>query len=181
MENYKNILQVVQDIKISTEQRNCERSQGLLNKLSKISDEIQNDFDKFNKDRRGKTETWAYWDTFIQMVALLKDLIRADREGNWPLHLHSVQALLPLFAVFDCINYLRWCSLYLEYMRKLVDTAPDIFESFMAGKFVIKRTQGFFKAVGAEMCLEQTINRSQKSSGGIIEVPERRNLLQNGK
>ena len=66
-----------------------------------------------------------------------QDLIRADREGNWPLHLHSVQALLPLFAVFDRINYLRWCSLYLEDMRKLVDTAPDIFESFMAGKFQV--------------------------------------------
>ena len=168
VENYKNVLQVVCDIKISTEQKNRERSQGLVNKFCKISDEIQNDFDKFNKDRRDKSETWAYWDTFIQMVALLKDLIRADREGNWPLHLHSVQALLPLFAVFDRINYLRWCSLYLEDMRKLVDTAPDIFESFMAGKFVIKRTQGFFKAVGADMCLEQTINRSQKSSGGII-------------
>lgn len=34
------------------------------------------------------------------------------------------------------------------------------------GKFVVKRTNGTFKAVAADMCLEQTINRSKKSTSG---------------
>ena len=50
-------------------------------------------------------------------------------------------------------------------MRKLPE---DVHKSFLAGKFVVKRTDGPFSAVGADMCLEQTINRSQKSTGGII-------------
>ncbi len=33
---------------------------------------------------------------------------------------------------------------------------------------MVKHTSGHFKAIGADMCLEQTINRSQKSSSGII-------------
>lgn len=53
-------------------------------------------------------------------------------------------------------------------MRKLPETAPDIYESFLEGKFVVKRTNEKFKAVGTDMCLEQTINRSQKSSSSII-------------
>ena len=32
----------------------------------------------------------------------------------------------------------------------------------------VKRIPGFFRAVGADMCLEQTINRLQKSDAGII-------------
>ena len=115
-----------------------------------------------------QSETFAYWNRFVQMVNLLKDLIRADREGNWPLHLKSLQSLLPLFAVCDRTNYLRWCSVYLEDMMKLESTAPHVYEQFMAGKFVVKQSPGTFKSVGADMCLEQTINRSQKSSAGII-------------
>ena len=38
----------------------------------------------------------------------------------------------------------------------------------MDGKFAVKRTPGCFNAVGADMALEQTINKSQKSSAGII-------------
>ena len=38
----------------------------------------------------------------------------------------------------------------------------------MEGKFAVKRTPGCFKAVGADMALEQTINRAQKSVSGII-------------
>ena len=53
-------------------------------------------------------------------------------------------------------------------MRKLPDTAADVYASFCAGKFVVKRTPGHFNAIGADMCLEQTINKSAKSPAGII-------------
>ena len=38
----------------------------------------------------------------------------------------------------------------------------------MKGKFSVQTTKGSFKAVAPDMKLEQTINRSQKSTGGII-------------
>ena len=38
----------------------------------------------------------------------------------------------------------------------------------MMGDFVVKTTQGKFNAVAPDMKLEQTINRSSKSSRGII-------------
>lgn len=53
-------------------------------------------------------------------------------------------------------------------MIKLPQTAPDIYEKFLKGGFVIKRSQRCFSAVGVDMALEQTINRSKKSSSGII-------------
>ncbi len=84
------------------------------------------------------------------------------------LHLHSLQAILPLFAVFDRTNYLRWCSIYVEDMQNLSITHPDVYDHFLSGKFSVKRTPGKFKAVGADQCLEQTINRSKKSNSGII-------------
>ena len=47
------------------------------------------------------------------MVSLIKDLIRAGKDGDLELHLYTV----PLFAIFHIVNCLRWASLYLEYMR----------------------------------------------------------------
>ena len=99
----------------------------------------------------------------IHMASLVKDLVRADREGDWSLHLQTVLTILPLFAILDSTNYFRWASLYLEDMRQIPENAPEIHERFMAGEFPIKTKAGFFNAVGADMCLEQTINRSQKS------------------
>ena len=111
------------------------------------------------------------------MVRLAKDLVRADREGDWHLHLQSVEAVLPYFAVFDSIHYLRWRSLYLEDMKKLPETAPVVHDNFMAGHFVVKRPSIPFPAVAADMCLEQTINRSSKTSRGIIGNMKRKEFV----
>ena len=42
------------------------------------------------------------------------------------------------------------------------------YEQFLNGFFVIKENQGRSTAVIGDLKLEQTINRSQKSVGGII-------------
>ena len=41
----------------------------------------------------------------------------------------------------------------------------------------MKRTPGKFKAVAADQCLEQIINRSQKSSGGIIGSTRKKDFV----
>ena len=49
-------------------------------------------------------------------------------------------------------------------MLRLPETAPRIYQAFLQGQFVVKRTPRKFKAVAADQSLEQTINRSQKST-----------------
>ena len=53
-------------------------------------------------------------------------------------------------------------------MHRLADTAPEVNQTFIAGRFVVKRTHEKFNAVGADMALERTINSAQKSSSGIV-------------
>ena len=53
-------------------------------------------------------------------------------------------------------------------MQKLPETAPEFYKAFLLGQFSIKPTPGEFNAVGTDMCLEQTINRSSKGKGGVI-------------
>ena len=89
-----------------------------------------NDFNAFRADARINSETFAFWDTFVEMVSILKDLVRADREGNWQLHLQIIQSALPIFAGCDRTNYYRWAAVYLEDMRRLQKDASDVHENF---------------------------------------------------
>ena len=96
------------------------------------------------------------------------DLLRADREGIWELHLDAIQRALYMFAAFNSTNYLRWCSLYLEDMRGLSVTAPSVYKQFSNGNFSIKDKPGRFTAVGGDQKLEQTVNLSPKHSDAVI-------------
>ena len=87
------------------------------------------------------------------MVSLLKDLIRADRERNWNLHLQTAQVCFPVFVLFDCTSYLRWCSLYLEDIRKLPKAALELHCNILAGKFVLKRSPGLFSELFEPTCV----------------------------
>ena len=160
-------LEILRRLKTCVHDKLQAESQKLLADFMKEGCRFVHDFAEFCKKYKAQSENFAYWNNCLNMVSLLKDLIRSDRIGNWTLHLQTVQRILPFFAAFDCTNYLRWCSVYLEDMRKLHETAPEVYNKFVDGQFVIERTPGTFKAVGADMCLEQTINKSQKSSGGI--------------
>ena len=54
-------------------------------------------------------------------------------------------------------------------MRRLQETAPvGFYQAFSSRSIFGKEVSWKFKAVAADQSLEQTINRSQKSSGGII-------------
>ena len=161
-------LETIKLMKGCVSEKNRRGSKEHLEAIVSNSSQMIEDFIAFKSERSAQSQTFIFWDKFIQMVWILRDLVRADREGDWDLHLNSVQAVLPLFAGCDRTNYLRWASVYLEDMRQLPKVAPVVYENFMARRFAVKRTNGKFSAVGANMCLEQTINRSQKKAGGII-------------
>ena len=79
------------------------------------------------------SEQYHYLESFLYLVQLLKWIIRDDRDGDWQLHLYNVQKLLPLFHVFDRVNYARWASLYLKDMRNIENEHPTIYCHFVDG------------------------------------------------
>ena len=64
-------------------------------------------------------------------------------------------------------------------MYRLPNTSPATHRAFRKGKLAINRTPGLFNAVGADMAMEQTINKSQKSSSGIIGNSRKKNYVAN--
>ena len=54
-----------------------------------------------------------------------------------------------------------------RHFKSLKHDHPDLYSAFLRGDFVIKTLPGQFNAVAVDMKLEQTIQRSAKSVGGI--------------
>ena len=165
---YAPVLAILTNLKSAVEKKNITDSQKYMAEFGEASKGLVEDLNTFIKTQSDANENFKFWASFLDMMAIVHDLLRADREGIWELHLDAVQRSLYLFAAFDSNNYLRWCSFYLEDMRRLPETAPSVYENFEKGSFSIKEKPGRFTAVGGDQKLEQSINLSSKCSDGVI-------------
>ena len=102
------------------------------------------------------------------LIDLIKCLVTADREGNWPLHVSCIEASMAIFQEFDAVNCLRYGSYYLEKIKILEVEHPELYKICMMSEFVVRDHTGSFNFVAPDMKLEQSIQRASKSQGGII-------------
>jgi hypothetical protein len=168
VDQYTAELTILTNLKSSVAKKNISENQKYMAEFVTASAKLAEDLQNFMKTRSALNENFHFWSQFLQMMDVVHDLLRADREGIWELHLDAIQHALYLFAAFHSTNYLRWCSVYLEDMRCLNQTAPSVYENFSKGNFSIKDKQGRFTAVGGDQKLEQSINLSSKCSDGVI-------------
>ena len=65
------------------------------------------------------TKTASLWFQYMQMDDLLQKFIKAERLGDWDLHLQSLYEMLPFFAASGHRFYLKSVHIYLQKMTKL--------------------------------------------------------------
>ena len=115
---------------------------------------------------------FAFWDDYGHMVKLLLQFVKAERAGNWDMHLLCVSAMLPYFYAMDKPNYARWLPVYLMDMKQLATKHPDVHHEFVNGNHAVSRSSNPFAQVWTDMALEQSINADPKSKGGIIGISQ---------
>ncbi len=77
-----------------------------------------------------QSPTAKLWLHYIEYRETLKLFIRAERTGNWSLHLVAVTRMLNLFAATGHINYAKSARLYLQFMLELPQDYPWLHEMF---------------------------------------------------
>ena len=83
-----------------------------------------------------KSRTSKMWvDVFIKPVLIMILYVRAEREGDWPLHLQAVKLMMPYFFASRHVNYARY-GLY--YLRSMENLPSNILEHFMKGTHVMR-------------------------------------------
>ena len=104
---------------------------------------------------------------FIHPVFLILMYIRAEREGEFGLHLYVCQKMLPYFFASGHWNYARDAIVYLRSMESLPKT---IFDKFMNGEHVVRLQDGLFNGIWSDMAIESTYMKTGKGPSGIIGV-----------
>ncbi len=130
--------------------------------------ELETDLNVFQEEKCA-FPTFQYWLQYLELVSTLLNFIRAEREGNWELHISSFRRMIPWFAVYDHVNYTRWGLVYLADMTILPITAPTVWEEFKNGNFVVKNTQKTFNQLSVDQALEH-INKQGKVAGGLVGI-----------
>ncbi len=90
------------------------------------------------------SRTNKLWLNNQQMLGVARELIEADRTGSWEMHLHAISDCLPIFAAAGHPNYLKSGYLYLQKMYSLETENPSVYQKFMNGFHVIRRSNQYW-------------------------------------
>ena len=149
----------------------------ILPDIEKQNSVVDTELGALLEEGRKDSATFGFWDEFIEMVEILLRFVRAERAGDWNLHIDSLSDMLPYFFAYDRINYARWGSVYFADMKSLPWSAKEVHEEFLSGNHPVKRSGGSFNQVWTDLALEQSINRDSKTKGGIIGFTQQRDAV----
>lgn len=110
--------------------------------------------------------TFKFWWQYLEMVEILLQFTRAQRDDIWSLYLFSFRCMLPFFMRYDHSNYARWGSVFLADAHQLPEA---VYQEFQNGNFVVKRSAQKFNQVDPDQS-QEWLNGTGKRSGGIVGI-----------
>ncbi|PIK40129.1 hypothetical protein BSL78_23030 [Apostichopus japonicus] len=133
---------------------------------SDVLDSINEELER-KKLSLSNLRTGTLWMQYMHMVDLLRLFIKAERTGNWNLHLSTIKEMLPFFAAAGHNLYLKSAYIYLQMMIQLEVDHPEVHAAFQNGHHVIRRSNRFWAGLSSDLVIEQVLMRSLKTTGGL--------------
>ena len=125
-------------------------------------------FEEYKEKLIKSSRTAKLWIQYLEYINILQLFIRAERTGNWNLHLVSIGKMINLFAATAHINYAKSSRLHLQTMLDLSATHPWVYENFAAKGFhTVRRSDRFWAGLWTDLIIEQVMMRAIKSRGGL--------------
>ena len=152
----------------------------LLKELDNLSQEIEeeNIFDSFDDDYdKHNNETATFLCSYMKQIMNLLTFIRATREGDFNLHLRSLDDNIKYFFAHDLYKYARLSPYYLADMQKLKEEDPYAWNLLESGEiFSVTKSEIPFCGLGVDQGLEQEI-RALKVVGGIVGITQNKSAM----
>ena len=115
--------------------------------------------------------TAKLWLNLCKCISIIRRFIQAERTHNWDLHLLTCDQMLPILAAAGHNNYTKCIRYYLQYCKDLCECVK---QPFKQGKFTISRGEDrLWSGTFTDQVIEQTLMRSGKSQGGLINITHR--------
>ena len=92
----------------------------------------------------------------MDTVDILSSFIKAQRTGNWSLHMSAIRSMLPYLASSGHHLYTKADYLYLQMMSKLPETNASVYNNyFMDGYHVARRSNRYWGGLSTDLKSEQ--------------------------
>jgi len=112
--------------------------------------------------------TCRFWMQYHDCVWTLLTFIQSIKENDVPVYMSCLRQMCSLIFAADRLNYARYLPLYCTLLSKLITDQPDAYALLKANGLTVRRSMVPACRNAVDITIEQTINRSAKSSGGII-------------
>jgi hypothetical protein len=131
-----------------------------------FTDQFQNFKQQVRNGQLGKTA--QLWMNYCDSVWILLRFVEAIKENDLELYVNSMYAMSSLMFSSDHLNYARYLPMYYMQLKNLVEANEDAKE--LLGKYGISVSRSKVPACrnAIDVTIEQTINRSAKTTGGIV-------------
>ena len=97
------------------------------------------------EDLAERSRTAKLWvDVLIKPVFIMMMFVRAEREGDWPLHLEAFEQMIPYFFASGHVHYARYSLCYLRSMEALPE---QVLTRFMKGEHVMRHQRGMWNSI----------------------------------
>ena len=145
---------------------------------TKDADEVANDdaIARIQAIRDGHVETLAkyptasLWIQYLDTIRILRKYFRAERLGNWYLHLEAVSEMLPYLAASGHSLYAKSAIIYFSSMANLPNDHPVVHQHFVEGPHVARRSGCAWAGLSTDLMIEQMLMRSMKTSGVLTRA-----------
>ena len=121
-------------------------------------DKVMKVFDRFLQQCTSPTS--KLWLMYLETMDIVRRYIYAERSGNWTLHLATVEEMLPYLVSAGHTKYTACVPQYITAMKSL---PASVELEFQMGNFTVRRREGKFNGVWADMALEQTFNKDART------------------
>ena len=120
-----------------------------------------------NNLHQNNGELSAFWMSYVDMVeGIVLGFLRASQEGDWDLHLHSIQMMIPWCFAYDKVNYPRYLTPYSAQMTNLGDKNPEVQKAFKEGNFSVQlASSNPFGWIPVDQTTEVTVNKDTQNPG----------------
>ena len=154
----------------------CSLYEGIEDKAIPVSDvaesqeliRLQNCLVKYKALLAEKSPTAKLSLQYIEYIETLKLFLRAERTGDWNLHLVSVGKMINLFAATGHINYAKSSHLYLQLMYQLPTDHPWLYHCFIdQGFHAVRQSSKYWAGLWTDLIIEKVMMQSIKSCGGL--------------
>ena len=96
-------------------------SQELLEKFLNNIEQFNEDMKEYENEKK-ENSTFPFWKQYMEMVQILLLFIRAEREGNWKLHIDATKGMIPLWYMImsiTCVGESSTLQIWWTYMKLL--------------------------------------------------------------